>query len=93
MEFTCKECTRIFDNKHPLHKISSKRELCGFCFKEKDPERSYMVIEGVGSGKESISWVKHGKKDEDCYGKNDPINRHTNYTQRFQNIPKPTRRK
>lgn len=84
--FTCTECERSFNTNHPLHRISSKKGLCGFCCKDKEPERSYLVTEGVGSGKSYVSWVKRGNIDPECFGSNRAINRHINFTQRFQRI-------
>lgn len=85
MEYECINCERLVDDKHPLNKIPSKRRLCFKCA-DKEPERSYMVTEGTGSSKGYASWIKHGHKDPDSYGKNYLINYYTNFNQRFQRI-------
>ncbi len=87
MTFKCKTCEQEFDTRHPLHKISSKRNLCGRCYKEKEPDdgRYVMVTEGTGSGKGWVNW--HRKpQDPGSHGLNPSINYHINFNQRFQPI-------
>lgn len=89
MKFVCKDCDRDFDTKHPVHEISSKSGVCGFCWTG-DVERSYLVIEGTGSGKDYTTWVK---KPDDPRGASALVNYHTRFTQRWQVIKRGKRSK
>lgn len=87
MRFTCIQCEGEFDTRHPLHKISSKRGMCGNCHTEKEPNegRYLMVTEGTGSSKGYISWHKKpGEGGNHVSGA--VLNSYTNGVQRFQPI-------